>query len=202
MTRQPAIKFASKARRAAPEAALQSQEKWRPVLCHEDMYEVSSSGRVRSITRIVPHARYGSICRKSVLRKPRVSRCGYLRVSLHKQGEQTGKYKAVHRLVALAFIPRLDLSRHQINHIDGNKTNNHVCNLEWVTASENIKHAWLSGLCKPMRGEKSSRAKLTEVDIVAIRNDPRKQRDIAADYHVDQAHISAIKLRKFWAHVS
>lgn len=62
---------------------------------------------------------------------------GYLQVGLHKNNHYFSK--AVHRFVAQVFIPNPE-NKPQVNHIDGNKTNNHIENLEWVTASENIRH--------------------------------------------------------------
>lgn len=68
---------------------------------------------------------------------------GYLRVNLCKDGK---KYRwAVHRLVALAYIPNPE-SKRTVNHIDGNKTNNHVSNLEWATYKEQTAHAIATGL--------------------------------------------------------
>lgn len=71
---------------------------------------------------------------------------GYLYVCLGK------RYPKIHRLVALAFIPNLD-NKPQVNHIDGNKKNNNISNLEWVTNGENQKHAFKLGLNKPHKGE-------------------------------------------------
>ena len=78
--------------------------------------------------------------------KPVVSKDGYLRVRLNSTVKNTMYF--VHRLVAQAFIPNPD-NRPQVNHIDGNKLNNDVSNLEWVTAKDNIHHAWSVGLSKP-----------------------------------------------------
>lgn len=71
---------------------------------------------------------------------------GYCQVDL---GEKTVK---VHRLVALAFIPNPE-NKPQINHVDGDKTNNHVDNLEWCDNSENQIHAYSHGLSKPKTGD-------------------------------------------------
>lgn len=71
---------------------------------------------------------------------------GYCQVSL---GKKTVK---VHRLVALAFIPTIE-GKTQVNHIDGNKQNNHVSNLEWCDNAENQTHAYATGLAKPMCGD-------------------------------------------------
>jgi hypothetical protein len=76
-------------------------------------------------------------------------RKGYTREQVYKQVnfKLNGKLKkySVHRLVALAFIPNPD-NKPEVNHIDGNPSNNHISNLEWVTASENLLHAYRIGL--------------------------------------------------------
>lgn len=70
---------------------------------------------------------------------------GYLKVELWRDGTRTNC--KVHRLVALTFIDNIDFKQ-QVNHIDGNKKNNHVSNLEWCTAEENMNHAVRTGLLK------------------------------------------------------
>lgn len=68
----------------------------------------------------------------------------YKMISLHKDGKQVGRY--IHRLVAIAFIPNPE-NKLTVNHIDGNKLNNSVENLEWATLRENAQHAHKTGLC-------------------------------------------------------
>ena len=74
--------------------------------------------------------------------KKYISPYGYERVCIN------GKYWLVHRIVAMVFIPNPD-NKPQVNHIDGNKQNNDISNLEWVTPEENIHHASRMGLLRP-----------------------------------------------------
>ncbi len=108
-------------------------EGWLPVLNYEGLYEVSNLGRVRPAK-----PRYKDV----PILKTRICR-GYERVTIYKNGKR--KDFQVHRLVADAFIPNPD-NKPQVNHIDGNKLNNVVENLEWVTRSENQLHAKRTGL--------------------------------------------------------
>ena len=98
-------------------------------------YIVSNTGKVR---------RCGSDRDRSVR-----DRKGYPSIDLYTNGER--RTRRVHRLVAEAFIPNPD-NKPEVNHIDGNKHNNDVSNLEWVTSKENCRHAWNNGLGKPSRG--------------------------------------------------
>lgn len=117
------------------------KEIWKPIAGYEGLYEVSSSGRVRSLGRYVNHGKH-QYWRCGRIRKP-YNTDGYISVSLNKDSKCI-TYQ-VHRLVAEAFIPNPD-HKEQVNHIDGCKTNNNVENLEWVTRSENVIHAIHSGL--------------------------------------------------------
>lgn len=81
---------------------------------------------------------------------------GYREVILIKDNKR--KYKLVHRLVAETFIPNMN-DYPQVNHIDGNKLNNNISNLEWCTRSENMKHAYKIGLEKPLYAINNPRAK-------------------------------------------
>lgn len=118
-------------------------EKWSKV-SEKPNYMISSSGRVR---------RCGSDRDHSVR-----DRDGYLSTDLYEGGERVTR--RVHRLVAEAFIPNPD-GKPVVNHIDGNKHNNDVSNLEWVTSKENCRHAWENNLVKPsygMRGKSNPNA--------------------------------------------
>lgn len=99
---------------------------WKDIPGYEGKYQVSNTGRVRSLN----YMRTG----KSKVMKPSTNKLGYKGVGLRKNGKCTKYY--IHRLVALAFIPN-PLNLPQVNHIDENKTNNVVWNLEWCTQEYN-----------------------------------------------------------------
>ena len=118
---------------------------WKPIKNYSEFYEISSDGRVKSKDRII-FDKNGLKLRlnKSKEISPRIGL--YKMVGLNKNRIQT--QVSIHRLVAIAFIEN-PLNKPQVNHIDGDKMNNNVLNLEWVTASENIKHAFEKGLKTP-----------------------------------------------------
>ena len=119
------------------------QEIWKDVVDYEGYYQVSNLGNVRSVDmwfeRDVKNMRF----RKSQMLSGCVNGNGYILVVLFKHG--VGKNFNVHRLVADAFIPNPE-NLPQINHIDGDKINNFVDNLEWVDQRENQLHAFRTGL--------------------------------------------------------
>ena len=90
--------------------------------------------------------------RKGKQLRPSIDKYGYERVVLTKDGIR--KTYSVHKLVALAFIPNPE-NKTTINHIDGNKRNNNVSNLEWATEKENQNHKWKNGLANYNRDERS-----------------------------------------------
>ena len=117
---------------------------------------------------------------------------GYERISLYGFGQYY-----VHRLVAMIYIPNPD-HKPQVNHKDGNKLNNHVSNLEWVTNQENRDHALQNGL--HCTGEKCPYAKLTEDNVNYIRSNPDNLSNLqlASMFGVHKQHISDIKHYKRW----
>lgn len=110
-------------------------EEWRVIEGTNGRYEVSNTGKVRSMN----YHKTGLV--KEL--KQKIDKYGYCTVILHINGKQ--KYPSVHRLVAKAFIPNPD-NKPQVNHISGNKKDNSIDNLEWCTVSENVKHAFDIGL--------------------------------------------------------
>ena len=122
-----------------------SEEVWKPIEGYEGLYEVSDKGNVRSLDRYVYTGAAGMVRRKGVFMKQQTNKKGYKTVMLHDSSRV--RSTTVHRLVAEAFIPNPD-NKSQVNHIDTDKTNNSVSNLEWNTQEENMAHAKKHNLFK------------------------------------------------------
>ena len=156
------------------------KEIFKPVVGFE-MYEVSNLGRVKRGDRF---------------KKPTLASTGYLIVSLRDKSNR--KSDTVHRIVAKAFISNPE-NKPEVNHINGDKEDNSVDNLEWVTRSENFLHAHKTGLNKSRAGVGTF---LTPSDVIEIREKyvPRKytQAKLAKEYGVDQSCISRILSGELW----
>ena len=166
-----------------------------PAECWKDTdgfpnYQVSNHGRVKN-------NRTGKIL------KPYQTR-GYLRVSIYNESGR--KCKLVHRLVAEAFLPNPH-RKPAVNHINGCKTDARVCNLEWVSASENMSHAHSNGLRPKIntQGEKNGFSKLTEAQVIEIKQllaeGNIKQKTIGSQFNVSRETISSIKNGRRWQKV-
>lgn len=126
------------------------EEIWRPVVGYEEYYEVSNTGRVRTIPRTVYTNNGGYINIGQVIKAPMLHYKGYLQVRLKVNNRP--KTFFVHRLVAEAFIPNPNRYKY-VNHIDEDKTNNLVGNLEWCSALYNNLHgSRLSKISNKLRG--------------------------------------------------
>lgn len=108
-------------------------EMWKDIFAG---YQVSDLGRVKSLPR------NGTVKEERIL-SPELGNTGYLQVCLYQDKKK--KLCLVHRLVAQAFVPNLE-GKPQVNHKNGNKTDNRACNLEWVTQSENTLHSFKNRL--------------------------------------------------------
>jgi hypothetical protein len=149
--------------------ALCAQEVWVPV--KDWPYEVSSWGRVRRMKAGGNRAKVGGLI------KPVVRSNGYVFVELYRatrleyydrrKWNSESKQAAVHRLVAAAFLGVCPKGI-QVNHIDGNKTNSKLTNLEYVTPGQNKAHSYRIGTSNA-KGEHNGRAKLTDVEVIKIR---------------------------------
>jgi len=159
-----------------------------PILGYENLYSISKNGEVLS--------------NNGKKLKTEITKFGYCRCALYSNGNT--KRFAIHRLVAMAFIPNPE-NKPQVNHKDGNKKNNCVENLEWVTASENIFHAFKNGLRKPTDGIINGMAKLSNDDVLSIRKTYSEgnisQQKIGELYGVQQSCIQRIVSKKRWASI-
>jgi hypothetical protein len=104
------------------------------------------------------------------------------------------KNLSIHRLVALHFIENTE-NKPQVNHKDGNKQNNHISNLEWATAKENLLHAMENNL-NNISGVNNYLSKLTWEDVFEIRKSTLTQRELGIKYNICQSCISRVKLNK------
>ena len=127
------------------------QEQWKPIQEFNGEYEVSNLGRVRSMKR------YKGVVGR--IMPQTIQRTGYYAVTFHMNNK--AYCRKVHRLVIEAFTPNPD-NLPTINHIDGNKLNNHVSNLEWCTYQENMQHAVRTGLTHPHQWTDEERKQISE----------------------------------------
>lgn len=133
------------------------EEIWKTLPTNSN-YEVSNTGLVRSIDRKVWNGK-GFANHKGRILKQSISKRGYKTITNHSGLPS----QQVHRLVAMAFIDNPQ-NKPQVNHIDGNKTNNNVSNLEWCDNSENQLHAYRSGLQNHSCFSGRPRRKVEQID--------------------------------------
>lgn len=119
-------------------------EIWKPVVGYEEQYEVSSNGVVKRIDKMLVTAS-GLTIKKGRTLKTRINNSGYLEVRLSKNDKVLTTF--VHILLAKAFIAN-PLNKPEVNHLNGNKSDNRIENLEWSTRMENMQHASRMGLLK------------------------------------------------------
>lgn len=177
------------------------REEWR-VIKEVPEYAVSTKGRIKRVEGGV-NTWAGRIL------TPRPNRNGYLACQLSAaQNPLSNKYgkvwRLMHRLVLETFVGERN-EGFCCNHINGNKKDNSLENLEWVTVSENNQHALDTGLRDNGIGDTSFNHKLKEVEVYEIKRLIAKreysQIDIARKYGVHKATINAINKNKNWAHV-
>jgi len=175
-------------------------EVWNPVNGFPD-YEVSNHGRVRSLDRTQSYSKRMKSGLEVVVQRSIQGRI--LKLINHSSGYEavslgSGNKRLVHRLVAAEFLGLTNSK--EVNHIDGNKKNNNVSNLECVTRLENVRHSVDTGLMK-RNGEDNPSSKLTAEDVVLIRSSNKTQAELARVFGVSVSQIGRIIRRKKWAHV-
>lgn len=159
-------------------------EVWCQVVGYEGVYSVSSLGRIRRDV-----AGHGAVAGRIL--RPWVRPDGYLSVALSKDCVE--KTYLVHSVVATAFLgsrpPGL-----VVNHIDADKTNNAVANLEWVSSLENTRHAFRLNRMHPPSGENHPRAKLSDADVAAIRRSDERISVLARRFGASMWTVQRIRL--------
>lgn len=169
-----------------------------PIKGYEGLYEINKKGEVKSLFRKNPH-RYNTSTSEKIISKRIIM--GYYCVCLSKNG--VAKYKKLHRLLAETFIPNSE-NKEQVNHIDGNKINNDINNLEWATRQENSFHAYKLGLNHS--GENNCKSKLTADKVLAIRrlfriNPKSNRKKIASKLNISIHTISDILCNRSWNYI-
>lgn len=168
-------------------------EEFRPVVGFEDMYQVSSLGRVRGLPRV---SSYGRRVQGRVLKAKAANQYGHLGVTLSSQGRP--HYRTIHRLVLFAFVGPPP-PKHIAAHNNGDPTDNRLSNLRWATYMENKSDMFRHGTV--IRGSEIAKSVLTESDVLAIRlrlESGEMACSLASEYCVSETTLSEIKNRKTW----
>jgi len=182
-------------------------EIWKPINGYEGKYEVSNTGRVKSLGRYIQKSRNGKPVQQwydgFVMKNIVDARWGYHRVYLCKDGKIKA-YK-LHRLVAGAFIDNPE-NKPCVNHKNGIKTDNRVDNLEWCSYQENARHAIDTGLQTYVYGESRASSKLTneqakEIKIM-LNEGVKTQKEIGELFGVSHVAVSDIKRGVTWSHIA
>lgn len=185
------------------------KENWRDVVGYEGIYQVSNLGRVKSLPRAVfvkksNNHTYGSrinhtrVVDEIIMKQQNVR--GYKKVCLSKNGFQKPLY--VHRIVMSSFVenPR---GLPYVNHKDGDKHNNNLNNLEWVSDLDNKKHAYKNGLINNT-GSNNGRAILNKglvKDIRLLIKNGVSSKYISEYYKISKSTVFAIKSKRIWKHI-
>lgn len=171
-------------------------EIWEEIPGFYGQYFASNMGRVKSVYR----KRLGKRFDKTASVNGTPDKNGYLRTIIRENGVK--RYLSLHRLVAVTFIINPE-NKPDINHINGNKTDNRAENLEWVTKEENNNHAIKNNLFKCPLGQDHGCSKLRNEDVLFIRKNNKKytQKQLGEMFGVTQSMISAIVINKNWRHL-
>lgn len=184
---------------------------WEKIPGFNSVYKINNLGIIKSLDRYIYQTDGRGTYRRLIKGKEisiKTDNEGYL--SCHLGRNKT----RVHTLLAKVFIPNPE-NKPQVNHKNGNKLDNSLENLEWVTHKENCNHAWSIGLCEKTRnsikkrssliGHLNSSAKLTKEDVIKIRNcyrDGNKtMKDFSIEYNVDPSTISYLIRRRTYSNV-
>ena len=160
------------------------EEIWKDIQGYEGMYQVSNLGKIRSLDRVVVYKNGQKHFYKGSILTPGKGVTGYLTVRLGSHGREAG----VHRFVAENFIPNIE-EKSDVNHINGDKSDNRVCNLEWVNRKENMAH------CKNILKKRTGKA---PVEVLCVEQNKiyASISDAAEKTGASISHISTIINKK------
>lgn len=169
-------------------------EEWRDVVGYEGLYQVSNTGKVRSLN-------YRRIAGAVVELKQKNVK-GYKYVDIINGTMR--KMAPIHRLVTEAFIGSCPVNK-QVNHIDGDTANNNIINLEYVTASENIRHSYEKLGRRRSPGVKNGKAKINDEIVLSMLKAHYEQgvtiKDVSRKFGTSYGSAYAIIKRIMWKHV-
>lgn len=165
-------------------------ETWKDIPGCEGQYQISNYGNARRLAFIKSFKNhYGTVTNRKYKAKnvKTFLSLGYPELKIHS------RHLKIHRLVALLFIDN-PYNKPHVNHIDGTRCNNHVSNLEWCTASENMQHAWDNGLNKSTSAQRFAACKTGKSNSKMVVN---LETGIYYDSAIEAAQSMCIKLRTF-----
>lgn len=195
-----------------------NDEIWIDIKRYEGVYQISNYGKIRSLDRYIEQLNsdgypYNRFIKGRELSLNRTNGNGYRIVMLgngYRNQPKNNEY--IHILVAKHFIPNQE-NKPTVNHIDGDKTNNHVSNLEWATQQEQMKHAFENNLNniieyasgKQLKGSECTQARLTELqakEIYKLANSSKyTDKQIGNLYGVSRKTVNQIKNKQTWKHI-
>lgn len=166
---------------------IKDNETWVDVPNYKGVYKINRNGDILSFAK-----------KNKKILKPQVHYSGYKHITLGS------KHYTHHRLLAEIFIPNPD-NKTQVNHKNGVKADNRLENLEWVTPSENVKHAYRNNLKSRPIGVSNFNNKLNEEEVVSIRSRYKTgkytYKKLAKLFSISEHNIKSIVLRKTWKHL-
>lgn len=176
-------------------------EKWVEIKGWEGLHRVSSFGRISSLCKSV--RRVACPMKNEKLLKPFFNTSTGYYCYVFSDWGRGGKDKKfdIHRIVASHFLSN-DKRLPEVNHIDGNKKNNKVGNLEWVTRKQNIQHGFKTGLIKVLRGEDAHNCTLTNEQVLYIFKNKKGSRQLSRELNMPYSKIASIKNGVNWNHIT
>lgn len=172
------------------------KEAWESIKGYEGIYEISNTGKVKSISREIKNKNGKVFKTKTKILTP-IGVGKYKGVQLCNEDGHKKYY--VHRLVAFHFLGDPEKKDWTVNHKDGDKNNNHVMNLEWLSMADNIRHAFETGLNNHY-GENNPRCKFSDETVVELRRlyktGDYSQAELAREFGISKMQVHRIVKNK------